>query len=152
MNRLSLLSLLSELRLLFTVSHKGFEVRHTVTDLTTNLQLNIDNQTSVIKSAFKRVFFLQCGIWEFHETIDFAVGYKNSFCLTDSSNRYVAVTLSSWVGTLTHGIIFVVETIAATTYNYGHACVSSLFWLIRFFSQRNDWNQDKRVSRWMTRK
>jgi len=122
MNRLSLLSLLSELRLLFTVSHKGFDVRHTVTDLTTNLQLNIDNQTSVIISAFKRVFFLKCRIWEFHEIIDFAVGYKNTFCLRESSNRYVAGTLLSWVSTLTHGIMFVVETITATTCSYDHAC------------------------------
>jgi len=90
MNRLSLLSLLSELRLLFTVSHKGFDVRHTVTDLTSNLQLNIDNQTSVIISAFKRVFVLKCRIWSFMKPFGFVVGYKNTSCLTESSNRYVA--------------------------------------------------------------
>jgi len=122
MNRLSLPSLLSELRLLFTVSHKGFDMRHAVTDLTTNLHLNIDNQTSFIISAFKRVFFLQCRIWEFHETTDFVVGYKYSFCLPESSSRYVASTVLSWVGTLTHGIMFVVETNTATTYSYDNAC------------------------------
>jgi hypothetical protein len=97
MNRLSLLSLLSELRLLFRVSHKGYDARYTVTDLTNNLQLNTDNQNSVIISAFKRVFILKCRICEFHETLILWLGYKNAFCLTESSNRYVAGTVLSWV-------------------------------------------------------
>ena len=32
---------------MFTVSRKGFDVRHNVTDLAANIQLNIDNHTSV---------------------------------------------------------------------------------------------------------
>lgn len=62
MNILSLMSPLTKLCMLFTVSCKAFGMRHIVVHLTTNVQLNTEDETSVFVSAFKRISFIKCRI------------------------------------------------------------------------------------------